>query len=263
MDIEKLLRVLKDFGINSYISLVLVFVFIGKDLGLKKDDIVNMYHLFFADNHSFAIIFNFLLMTAIFFNYKRIAKKIDASQREKYLENRRQQIMKAYENSIGKEKYEKIKQVMRDLLNHYRASRIWFFVYHNGGFTPTGIGRKRMSICFEATNVGISIIGTRFLDMDINFFSEWVGTFVKKKDVFVRRLTDEMPEQWKLITETSGYKSLYSSGMWTEEDMPYGFFGMGFQYEEVLTEEQLTYYRETQKELNKIIAQERNYINVM
>lgn len=268
INIEKTIKILKENGVANWIITLAILVFIGKEIGITKEDIKDIYHFLFDNinerlQYIFVYILNAIILIYMYIHNKHIHIKIDSSNKEKQLDNRRTEIIKSYENSIGNEKYERIKQTLRDLLNNYRASRVWFFVYHNGGFTPTGIGKKKMSICFEATNVGITAIGTRFLDMDINFFPDWVGAFVERKDVVVYTLNDNVPEQWLKITETSGYKSLYSSGLWTEEDMPYGFFGMGFQSETILNENDLKFYRETQKKLNNLFAQERNYINIL
>lgn len=260
-DLAKQIGISNELGLGkSFIILFTLLQFFEVD----KKDIKDFYVFFFAflkDNifNSLVILIGFILV----FLLHRHIKEFKNNTTKDILELRRKQIAKSYEVSIGKEKLNEIKEVLNELLKRYKASRIWFFVYHNGGFTPTGVGKKKMSIVYEATNVGIIAIGTRFLDMDVNFFPDWIKTFVAKKDVIVKRLCDDIPEQWRFIAESSGYKSLYSSGLWTEEDMPYGFFGMGFQYETILEEQDLKFYFETQKKLNEILAQERCYANLL
>ena len=263
VNIENLLDKIKE---NRIFSIFFVFLFVFKELGFDKSDLVVLgrffFDLLFKSNNLIFMINTIFFIVILFYTRKFLLsnKKTDENTR---LYNRKKEIHNAYKNNIASEKYENIRKTLIELLNYYKASRIWFFVYHNGGFTPTGIGKKKMSIVFEFTNVGIDLIGTRFLDMDVNFFPDWIKTFVRQENVIVQTLRDKVPQQWLEITESSGYKSLYSSGLWTEENMPYGFFGMGFNYQTILNEKQLAFYYETQKKLNEIISQERCYTNIL
>jgi cell division protein FtsL len=154
---------------------------------------------------------------------------------------------------------EKLNTLLRSILDYYKCDRVVLFQIHNGlTFYNSGKSFQRTSVTNEVTSSGTSPVIQKYQSIPISVFSDFITDISSVgRTLMVPDVNNEKRVAVKGILESTGVKSEYSVGIWTEDNKLIGALSLDFVKERKdLSKEDLMYLVDKAKMVSLFLMKE-------
>lgn len=118
-----------------------------------------------------------------------------------------------------------------ELINKFKADRIWITQFHNGGFYyPTGKSIQKFSIFYESVQPNIDSIRMTFQNIPVSLFSYSINEVLQKGYISIPDFKDESMLTYGLkhTANETGCKSSYIFGIYDINNRMIGTLGVEY-----------------------------------